>query len=341
MRRAHAAIICLLIALLAGCRGEQDSLAQLQSEVRGDRDSVEARLRLADAYMEREAYNDAYVQYSEALRIDERSYEGALGVAAALEQLNDIAGARERVDQALAIRPGAAGALALKGKLMLRTGQPGRAVELLTEALEADPANEDAHRFLPVAHLRNDQPALAEAAARRAVAQIPDNVNSQINLAVALFAQEKADEAETVLRTAMELAPGDSAPPLRLAELLVREGRGLEEAIELAERSLELDPGDGEADAVAALALRRLGRDQEAAQRLHTAAMMHPRNVRLWVMLAAVYRDLGEEDASARAAAMAFRFAPRRRVRGIGAGTEAEVQGGAQMPSMAPLADGD
>ncbi len=339
VRRAYTAIICLFIVLLVGCRGEQDPVSQLRGDVRANPDSVEARLKLADAYIEDGAYHDAFIQYSAARNIDERSFDAALGVAAAQERLNDVEGAIEQVNRALAINPEAAAALALKGKLMLRTDQTDRAVQLLSEALAADPDNLEAHRYLPVAYLRNNQAFEAERAARAAVEKMPDVVDAQINLAIALLAQEKAEESEAVLRRTMELAPADPAPPLRLAELLVREGRELDEAVELAERSTELDPGGGEAEAVAALALRRQGRDEEAARRLHAAAMTHPRNVRLWLMLASIYRDLGEEAASARAAAMAFRFAPRRRVRGVDPG--AATDGSAQMPSMAPLADGD
>jgi Flp pilus assembly protein TadD len=166
-----------------------------------------------------------------------------------------------------------------------------------------------------VAYLRSEQPQKAEAAARAAVERLPEDVDVRINLASALLVQEQPEKAEAVLRKAIELDPSDPAPPLRLAELLVREGRGYDEVMELTTRATELDPGQGEADAIAALALRKQGRNEEAVRRLHTAAMAHPRNVRLWLMLAAIYRDMGEQEASARAAGMAFRFAPRRRMR--------------------------
>jgi hypothetical protein len=69
--------------------------------------------------------------------------------------------------------------------------------------------------------------------------------------------------------------------------------------------------------------------------------------VRLWLMLASLYRETGEEDAAARAAAMAFRFAPRRRIRGADDGeqapdasqappVEATVEGGPLTPEESP-----
>lgn len=340
MRWAHVAIIGLIAATLAGCGDHADPMARLRAQVRKNPDSVQARIALGDAYFENESYHDAFVQYSAAKELDSNSFEATLGLARANEALNDLDGAAERIKQALEIKPGDPNALALRGKLLLRTDRAERAAEVLSAALKADPENEEAHRYLPVAYLRSDQLPKAEEAAREAVKRLPDSVEAQMNLATALLAREKMDDAEQVLRKAIELAPSDPIPPLRLAELLVREGRKLEEAVELSDRSTELDPGQGEAEAVAALALRRQGRVEEAVRRLHGAAIAHPRNVRLWLMLASLYRELGDEEAAARAAGMAFRFAPRRRVRAREDEAADAVGGPAGRPPAADAAGG-
>lgn len=315
MRWAYAAIICITIAAFAGCGKEQDTVAQLRTQVRKTPDSVELRVELGEAFVKQEAYHDAFIQYNAARKLDQNSFDATLGLATVQEKLNNVDGAIERVDTALEMNPDSPDALALKGKLMLRTDQPDKAIDALARAIELSPGNEVANRFLPVAYIRADQLPKAEEAARVAVERMPEDVEVRINLATALLARDKADEAETALRKAMELDPSNPAPPLRLAELLVHEGHGYDEVMQLTERSAELEPGEGEADAIAALALRKQGRDEEAIRRLHAAAMAHPRNVRLWLMLAAIYRDVGEDEAAARAAGMAFRFAPRRRVR--------------------------
>ncbi len=336
MRWGHAALICVTIAALAGCGSEQDPVAQLRAEVREDPTSVELRLQLGEAYLEEESYHDAFIQYSNALELDENSFEALLGLATVEERLNNLEGAIGHVNSALEMAPDSADALALKGKLMLRTDEPEKAADALAEAVALDPDNDAANRFLPVAYIRSDQRAEAEQAARAAVERMPDDVDVRINLATALMARGKSEESEATLREAMELDPADPAPPLRLAEILVHEGRGYDEVMQLTQRSLELDPGQGEADAVAALALRKQGRAEEAVRRLHAAATTHPRNVRLWLMLAAVYRDMGEDEAAARAAAMAFRFAPRRRIR-----PAAEGETATGPPPLPPVSEPD
>ncbi len=341
MRRAHIAVIFAISTALAGCGHQHSPLAQLRAEVRNNPDSVPARLALADASLEAEDYHDAFIQYSAARELEQSSFGATLGVATAQERLNDVGGAVESVNEALALKPGDPEALALQGRLMLRMNKPAEAIEVLTEALQTDPENDEAHRFLPIAYLHTDQLAAAENAGRAAAAQMPDSVEAHLTLANVLIAREKTDEAETALRKAMELDPADAEPPLRLAELLVREERGIDEVMELTERSARLDSGEGDADAVAAIALRREGRDEEALRRLNAAAMAHPRNVRLWLMLAVIYRDLGEDEAAARSAAMAFRFAPRRRVRAAGADMPADGAAGQPSPDAQAAASAE
>ena len=97
------------------------------------------------------------------------------------------------------------------------------------------------------------------------------------------------------------------------AEVLVRDGRDLEEAVELARQSGALDPAEGAPASLAAIALQKLERPEDALQTLHEAALNYPRNVRLWLMMATIYREQGDEERAARAAAIALQFAPRRR----------------------------
>ncbi|MGD9498375.1 MAG: tetratricopeptide repeat protein, partial [Armatimonadota bacterium] len=179
-------------------------------------------------------------------------------------------------------------------------------------ALELEPDNEEALIGLPDAYIRAEELGAAEAAARKAVERLPQSPEAVLTLGLVLGVRGASQEAERVLRRAMELAPDDARPPFRLAELLVTEGRNLQEAVELADRSAEIDAAEGMPAALAAVALRKLGRDADALERLHTAALNYPRNTRLWLMMAAIYRDQGNERAAAEATSYALRFAPRR-----------------------------
>jgi len=303
---------------LVGCGEDSPSIAGLQAEVRRHPDSVEAVLALADAYADNQAHHDAYIQYSRARELEPASFEATLGVARASYDLRDYTRALSAVEEALALTPDAPEALNLHGKLLLATEKPERAAEQFERVLATDPDNREALTFLPLAYLRDERLEEAERAARQAVRRLPDDVEARVGLATVLVRRDKTLGAEEHLGRAVELDPDNPAPKLRLAELLVHEERRLQDALKLAEEAESLDPAEGRAAAVAAMALRKLGRDAEATLRLHDAAVAYPRNIQLWLMLASLYREMGDEEAAARAASMALRFAPRRRRAGAG-----------------------
>ncbi|GEM_PF-5620811 len=322
MRRAGFAIFIISIVVVAGCGRSEAPIGRLRAEVRRHPDSVEARLSLGDAYMESGAHHDAYIQYAAAAELDPQTFEAIYGLARAQEALSDTEGAMKSVNRALALKQDAPDAVALKGVLLLQSGEVAEAARELEKARSLAPDNELVHEYLPAAYIKLDDLVKAEAAARDALKRMPDSTQAHLTLALVLVGRKKPDEAEAVLRQGLEAAPDDPLLPLRLAELLAMQGKKLDEAVELADRAVELEPGDGTGDLIAALALRKLGREEDAISRLRNAAMAHPRNPRLWMTLAAAHRAVGDEEAAARAAAMAFRVAPRRRVRSAPAGGE-------------------
>jgi tetratricopeptide (TPR) repeat protein len=314
MRWHIALLAALFTAGLFGCRNDASSLRQLQSAVRSDPGSVEARVALGDAYYEAGDLHDSFIQFSTAHSIAPDSYPVLYGLARAQEALGDSDAALERATEAVELNPEGVEALNLQARLLL-ADEPGRAAAILERALKFEPTNEEALKQLSIAYLRDERIEAANAAAKRAAESLPQSAEAQMNLALVKVAQNQSAEAERLLRKAMELEPSNAEAPLRLAELFVRDGRKLEEAVELADKSSQLDPGDGNPEALAAIALRRLDRNEEAVRRLHTAATAYPRNIRLWLMLSSAYGDLGDEEAAAQAATMAYRFAPRRAVR--------------------------
>jgi tetratricopeptide (TPR) repeat protein len=305
-----AVIICIS---LLGCTDGEDSLTSLQTRVRHNPESLDARLALADTHLDNENYHDAFVHYKAARALDQSSYPAAYGLARAHEGLGDVAAGLSVVDEALRLKSDSAEALNLRGRLLLEDEKPGEATRDFERALDLEPGNAEALKKLPVAYLRQGETRKAETTARTALKQLPDEIETHLNLATILSARGQDAEAEKLLREALELAPTDHRPPLWLAELLVEQERNLEEAVELADRAAGIEPGDGSADAIGAVALRKMGREEAALTRLHIAASEHPRNVKLWLMLASIYKSRGDEEAAAECATMAVRFAPRRR----------------------------
>jgi len=312
VRIAIIAVIVAACAGLPGCR-EADPISRLEAQVRADPDSPQALVALGDAYMDAEMYHNAYVRYKQARDLSPTSGDALMGLARADDALGNVTDGLEAATAAVEALPDSVEALNLQADLLLQAGRPDEAAANYREVLAAEPSNRDALIGLPTAYLAAQKPAPAEEAARTAVRRLPDDADALLVLAQTLVLQDESAEAETHLRRAAELAPDDARPPFRLAELFIRDGRNLEEAAELARRSADLDAAEGVPASLAAVALQKLGRTQEALEILHEAALNYPRNIRLWLMMATMYRELGDEERAARAAAIALRFAPRRR----------------------------
>lgn len=315
--RVRIAIIATIVAGcvcagLLGCR-QADPLAQLEAQVRRNPDSLEGLVALGDAYMDAGMHHNAYIQYTRARTLAPSSADALMGLARANQALGNVTDGLEAASAAVELQPESAEALNLQADLLLQAGRPDDAAANYRDVLDAEPGNRDALIGLPTAYLAARTVAPAEEAARTAVRRLPDDMDALLMLAQSLVLQDESAEAETHLRRAIELAPDDARPPFRLAELLVRNGRDLEEAVDLAQRSGALDPADGVPASLAAVALQKLGRPQEGLEVLHEAALNYPRNIRLWLMMATMYRELGDEERAARAAAIALQFAPRRR----------------------------
>lgn len=308
-------MVAMMVALLAlaGCKQHEPTLAQLRAQVKRNPDSIEHLVALGDGYLDQEMYHNAYVAFKRAYDLSDRSYEAAYGLAQTYRQLHDAESAMVSVKRALHLRPEEADAYALQGHLYLMMAEPGKAVAKLERALELKSDHEVALEHLSMAYLAEGEDQNAEAAGHRAVRQFPDNMEFRVKFALVLANRKKYDEAEVQLRKAVELAPEEPMPYLRLADLLIMNKRKLPEARELAQKAMAIDPGDGAAAAIAALALHKMGRTEEAATELRQAARAHPENHRIWLHLVQVFKALGEDEAARRAAEMAVRVGPRPR----------------------------
>lgn len=109
---------------------------------------------------------------------------------------------------------------------------------------------------------------LALSLLRRSVELDPESAAARNDLGVAWMEEGETDKAATEFEAAMKLAPGHPTPMVGLAEVRVREG-GNQEAAELCQRALALAGDYKHAHYILGLALRGLGRSDEARDELN------------------------------------------------------------------------
>lgn len=179
-------------------------------------------------------------------------------------------------DRAAALADDDAEVLVPIASVYLRTGQARKAATTLERALELDPDNADAHRWMGQAREALGQPAQAEAAYRRAIGLrpdvwtyyddlgimlayagrhveagelfervgrlVPDNHLADIYLAFTKLEQDEVAEAERFYRRSIEKQP-DAIAYRNLGHLFFRE-RQFDQAIAELEQGLELSDQD-------------------------------------------------------------------------------------------------
>lgn len=299
------------LAVVSGCRGEMSELDRARRQAAKQSRSAEAHLALGRALLDAGLPNDAYVAFSRARELDPQGVEPAFELARTNLELRaadqGIAMARE----ALARDPKHVRAREVLGRLLLAKGDVEDAIRELERATREAPDFAEAHVSLASAHARAGDVQSALRVARRAAAAHPRSAEAHVVYADLLNRTDDKELAEKHYRAAIALDATQSGAMVRLAALLVGQGRDLQEARELAQKAEGLDPADGAAAATAAWALYKMGNTRDALQELYLCARAFPYNHRVWMLFHQALREQGMEEQAEAALRMAMQVAPR------------------------------
>ncbi len=307
-------MVALVILLSAGCRGQKPSpIDTAWQQVHANPNSAKALMELGEAYAAEEEYNEAFIHYRRAWEIDSSSSEIAYQLAYTSLRLNDPHTGLSWIERARAIDPEAAKAAELHGALKMTSGDPRAAIPLFKEALRIAPEYGAAQLNLVTAYKVTGARQAARGAAARAVKILPDQAAAHFAYADVLEIWGEDTAAEEHYRQAIKLDSDMAAAKLRLAQLLTRHKKFLQEAHKLAKEAHRLEPGDGAAEATAGWALFLEGEEVEGLKTIQNAARSHPFNHRIWALFATALQRHGKEEEARKAAAIAVRVGPKPR----------------------------
>jgi Flp pilus assembly protein TadD len=191
------------------------------------------------------------------------------------------------------------------GRLLAGKGKLDEAVEEFRKATEIDPKFVLAHLNLGIAlHAKGEaDEALTEF--RKILEIDPQDYKARMNVAVILSEQGKSTEAIAVLREVLSRFPKDPKAHNVLAWTLATnpdaDGRytNAREAVALASRACELEPGNVSYLNTRGIALYRAGRWEDASNTLQEAIKRGTQYPANWLFLAMTYWQL-EDRAKAR-----------------------------------------
>ncbi|WP_428409950.1 tetratricopeptide repeat protein [Hyphococcus sp.] len=307
------------LALAAACASPEQKVERYSSD--------------AAEFLEKGDLNKAYIQYQNALKINEEHVPSLLGLAEIAEQRQDFQAmfgllqravrlnpnlveahvklgklyligsdettALEEAEKALALEPDNVGAKSLKAGVLLKIGDSTGAIALADEVIAVDPANPEAVtvRVTDYASGGDWEKALAEL--NRALEINPQVAMLQLLRIHALKTLGRAEEARDAYAELIELFPEQSAYRRVYANELITEG-DFAGAREQLEGIVALEPANLNAKMDVIRAINASEGAGAAEEKLRAYADAEPDNKDLQFALADFYTEL-DQDEKARA----------------------------------------
>ena len=182
----------------------------------------------------------------------------------------------------------------LEGEILARTGRWGKVGAAFDAAIkQLGPAS--AARIAEI-HLEGDRASDGEVYLKEWVEAEPENPDAWFLYASFVTRSDSVVRAEPMLRRVLKLQPDHATALNFLGYSFADEGIRLEEALEMIQRAVELDPWNGAFLDSLGWVYFQMGRYDEARAPLESAAREFPADAVILEHLGDLYRELGESD---------------------------------------------
>lgn len=291
MKGAALGCVMLLLAASAGCSKDPavarqeyfesgnalmaekkyaDAIIQYRNALKADAKFGEARLKLAEAYVETGDQRRAFQEYIRAADLLPGSADAQLKAGSIYLVAGQYNDAKARAEKALLADPKSLEAQILLGNATAGLKDIDGALKEMEEAVALAPGDSRGYTALGAVQLAKGQSADAEKTFRKAVEVQPTSVPARLGLANYLWAANRRPEALAELEAAVKVEPANKLVNRALATFHV--AAGTPAATEPYLKALAADP----ADTMARLGLSdfyvRLGRKDDARALLTKAA---------------------------------------------------------------------
>jgi tetratricopeptide (TPR) repeat protein len=184
----------------------------------------EARLKLADAYMQINEPQRALREYIRAADLLDDA-EAHIKAGRLLLVAGSFEDAKTRADQALARSAGNVEALMLKGGALAGLRDLPAAVAEVEAAIAADPTQAENYSALATLQQAQGDTALAEKSFLDGIKSDPKSASARLALANFYFRTRRTDDANREIRAALDLAPDDEFTNRFAAAFYMASGR--------------------------------------------------------------------------------------------------------------------
>jgi tetratricopeptide (TPR) repeat protein len=203
-----------------------EAIIQYRNALQVDKGHIPSYLGMAKTFQKTGNHQNAIGIYQEVVKLDNRNKEARLQIGqyllvGAVRNAELFKQAQEQAEAVLKLDPSNVEALILLSNAYAGQKDLDKSIELLQKVLALNPGNLSAALNLGAALMRKNEPDKAEAAFKEALQKHPDSTRAHLAMAAWLSAAKRPQEAETYLRKAFQLDPGDSASLYSLAAFYV------------------------------------------------------------------------------------------------------------------------
>lgn len=229
-----------LIATQEGLHPEAEHY--LRKAFAADPANAEYLSNLAAAVLAQDRVDEAIKLYEQAISLDRENRAARIGLANALHEKNDPEASIAYFEDAVKREPDAPGPLSHLGRALVEAKRYQEAVATILKSLELDISFAPGHTALGEAFYGMEMYKEALESLKTAILLDPQDTYAQIKIADAYLKLEKISEAHEHLQRIIEIAPRDPNSYIRLASSLFATQDRFEDAMQLFNKALELDP---------------------------------------------------------------------------------------------------
>jgi tetratricopeptide (TPR) repeat protein len=271
----------------------EEASIEFRNALRIDREHVLSYLGIAKAFQQMGDHQNAIDAYQQVVRIDGKNVTAKLRIGEYL--LASGSGnpslykrAQQMAEEILQIEPSNVEALILSGKLYGVQDETDKSIQMFEKALSIEPDNLSATMNLAAAQFKNNDLNKAEATFKAALQKHPEAVEAHLAIAVFYASTQRTQEAENHLRKAFNFSPADPRCLYALATFYLSAKR-LDEAEGVFKEAIAAKPKEMEPRWGLANFYFRQGRQNQGIDVLNEALKINPGNRAALLRLAEVY----------------------------------------------------
>ncbi len=271
-----------------------EAILQYRNAVQLNPRLAKAHFQLAEAFLAIQSSQAAYKELQQTVDLDPGNAEAQLQFASMLLGAGKFDDAKTAAQKVLAADPNNALAHAIRGDGLALTGDPDGAIGEFRTAIRLNTRRVETYSSLAAVYMSRNRLSEAEAVYKQAGEANPKSLQARVDLGRFYLFQRRFAEAEAEMSAASGLSPRDPLPRLMLANVYAA-GGNLAEAERVSAELKAVAPDNPQAYRALAVFFRATQQPEKAISELQSLSKSKPKDMWVKEYLAEMLLDLNRE----------------------------------------------